>query len=160
MTTRVERWFEAPPEAVYGALTDQVTGAAWRVPDGMSVEVHEFDPRVGGRLRVSLTYQGDGAGKTRGRTDTYRGRFVELVPGRRVVEEDEFETDDPALGGVMRITIELAAENQGTRLVAVHEGLPAAVSEEDNLEGWRQALERLAGMVERRDGVRLQLDPG
>jgi hypothetical protein len=60
----------------------------------------------------------------------------------------------------MRITIELAAENQGTRLVAVHEGLPAAVSEEDNLEGWRQALERLAGMVERRDGVRLQPDPG
>jgi uncharacterized protein YndB with AHSA1/START domain len=149
MTTRVERWFDAPPEAVYGVVTDPVLGAGWRVPDGMSVEVHEFEPRVGGAVRVSLTYDGEGVGKTGARTDTYRGRFVELVPGRRVVEEDEFETEDPALAGIMRMTIELAPENQGTRLVAVHEGVPEAVPAEDNAEGWRQALERLAGMVER-----------
>src|SRR5438270_756221 len=83
-----------------------------RVPDGMSVEVYEFDPQVGGAVRVSLTYESVGVGKTSGRTDTYRGRFVELVPGKRVVEEDEFETDDPALSGVMRMTIELARENE------------------------------------------------
>ena len=156
MTTRVERWFDAPPEAVYAVLTDPVLGARWRVPDGMAVEVHEFDPRVGGAVRVSLTYDGDGAGKTRGRTDTYRGRFVQLVPGSRVVEEDEFETNDPALAGIMRMTIELAPENGGTRVVAVHEGVPDAVREEDNAEGWRQALERLGGMVEGRPRARPQ----
>ena len=149
MTTRVERWFDAPPDAVYAALVDPVRGATWRVPDGMSVEVHEFDPRVGGAVRVSLTYDGDGVGKTSARTDTYHGSFVELVPGRRLVEEDEFETDDPQLRGLMRITIALSAENGGTRLVAVHEGLPDAVAASDNVEGWRQALDRLAGMVER-----------
>jgi len=146
--TRLERWLDAPPEVVYGTLTDPVTGAIWRVPDGMTVEVHEFDPRVGGSLRVSLTYQDDGVGKTTASTDTYHGRFIELIPCRRVVEEDEFETEDPALRGVMRISIELTPENGGTRLVAVHEGLPSAVSAEGNEAGWRQALDRLAGFVE------------
>ena len=150
MTTRVERWFAASPDAVYAVLTDPVAGAAWRVPDGMSVEVHEFDPRVGGAVRVSLTYEGEGVGKSSGRTDTYHGRFVELVQNRRVVEEDEFETDDPGLRGVMTITIELAPENGGTRLVAVHEGLPDAVPAADNEDGWQQALERLGRLVERR----------
>jgi uncharacterized protein YndB with AHSA1/START domain len=148
MTTRVERWFDAAPEAVYAAITDPVVGAAWRVPSGMSVEVHEFDPRVGGAVRVSLTYDGSGVGKTSGSTDTYRGRFVELVPNRRVVEVDEFETDDPGLQGAMTITIELAPENGGTRLTAVHEGLPEAVPEEDNQAGWRSALDRLGGFLD------------
>ena len=150
MTTRVERWFQASPEAVYAVLIDPRLGARWRVPDGMSVEVHEFDPRVGGSLRVSLTYEDERVGKTSGRTDTYRGRFVELVPGRRLVEQDEFETDDPGLRGVMTMTIELTPENRGTRLVAVHEGLPGGVSETDNRDGWDQALDRLAGMLEGR----------
>jgi len=149
MTTRVERWFDAAPETVYSALTDPVVGATWRVPEGMSIEVHKFQPTVGGAVRVSLTYDGQGVGKTSGSTDTYHGRFVELVPGRRVVEEDEFETEDPGLRGVMRITIELAPEKGGTRLVAVHEGLPEAVPAADNEAGWRSALERLAGHVER-----------
>jgi len=150
MTTRVERWFQASPEVVYGVLTDPALGVTWRVPDGMSVEVHEFDPRVGGSVRVSLTYEDAGVGKTGGRTDTYHGRFMELVQGRRLVEQDEFETDDPGLRGVMTMTIELTPENGGTRLVAVHEGVPDAVPEVDNEAGWRSALERLAGLVERR----------
>jgi uncharacterized protein YndB with AHSA1/START domain len=134
---------------VYGVLTDPVLGATWRVPDGMSVEVHEFEPRVHGRIRVSLSYDGEGVGKTSGRTDTYRGRFVDMIPGRRVVEVDEFETDDPALRGEMTIRIELSPELGGTRLHAVHEGLPVAVPEEDNVAGWHSALDRLAGLLDR-----------
>ncbi len=68
----------------------------------MTAEVHEFDAREGGAIRVSLTYEApDRTGKTHGHTDTYRGRFVTLVPNELVVEADEFETDDPALQGEM-----------------------------------------------------------
>ena len=49
-----------------------------------------------------------GTGKTTAHTDTYRGCFVQLVPDERVVEVDEFETEDPALRGEMTITITLA----------------------------------------------------
>ena len=94
----------APRMAVYRALIDGAAVQRWRVPDNMTSEIHEYDAREGGRLRVSLTYTGDGAGKSGGRTDTYHGRFVSLVPGVRVVEALEFETADPALQGPMTIT--------------------------------------------------------
>jgi uncharacterized protein YndB with AHSA1/START domain len=72
----------------------------WKVPDGMTCQVHEFDAREGGLIRVSLTYDTSrGTGKTTAHTDTYHGRFVKLVPNEQIVEVDEFGTSDPALRG-------------------------------------------------------------
>jgi uncharacterized protein YndB with AHSA1/START domain len=147
--TRISTIIEAPRQRVYDALLDPAAVARWKVPAGMRCEVHEFDAREGGEIRVSLTYDApDRTGKTQGRTDTYRGRFVTLVPGELVVEADEFETDDPALRGEMTITIRLADAPAGTELVAVHDGLPDGVSPADNELGWREALARLAALVE------------
>jgi uncharacterized protein YndB with AHSA1/START domain len=150
MKTRSERAIAAPRAAVYAALVDADAVTRWRVPGGMTAHVHEFDAHPNGRIRVSLTYDTpDAKGKTTAHTDTYTGRFVELVPDERVVEVDEFETDDPALQGEMTSTIELAdTEDGGTLLTAVHEGLPPGLSATDNAEGWRQALDRLAALVE------------
>jgi len=148
-TTRVERFIAAPRDRVYAALLDPVALARWRVPHGMTCDVHELDAREGGAVRVSLTYEGgDGVGKTSARTDTYHGRFVRLVPDELVVEEDEFETDDPAMRGAMTSTIALADVPGGTQLVAVHEGVPDGVAPEANEQGWQEALGRLAALVE------------
>ena len=149
MTTRLTRHITAPRSDVYRALLDPVAVVHWKVPPGMTSEVHEWDAREGGRLRVSLTYSGDGVGKTTAHTDTYSGYFAELVPDQKVVEVDEFETDDPALSGPMTITVTLAdAADGGTELVAVHEGLPSGVREEGNELGWTESLTRLAALVE------------
>ena len=145
------RHIRASPESVYRALLDADAVAAWRVPDGMSAVVHVFDARVGGRFRVSLTYETPrGRGKTAAHTDTYHGQFVELVPNRRVVEEFEFETSDPAFAGGMRMTTTLADADGGTDLVVVHEGIPPGVSGEDNEVGTEMALGKLAALVESR----------
>ena len=91
---------------------------------GHDRELHEFD---GESYRISLTYDApDRAGKSSAHTDTYRGRFAELVPDEKIVEIDEFETSDPDLAGAMTITITLTDAGGGTDLDAVHEGLPAA----------------------------------
>jgi uncharacterized protein YndB with AHSA1/START domain len=105
-------------------------------------------------LRISLTYDTPGgSGKTTATTDTYHGRFVELVPGERVVEVDEFETEDPVLQGEMTVTITLAeADGGGTDVLGVHEGLPPGVPLADNQLGWESALARLAALVEDRWG--------
>ena len=117
----------------------------------MTCVVHEFDAREGGTLRVSLTYDEPGPqGKTTAHTDTYRGRFVRLVPGELVVEADVFETADPAMQGEMTSTITLAeVPGGGTELTAVHDGVPDGVVPADNELGWRMALDRLATLVER-----------
>jgi uncharacterized protein YndB with AHSA1/START domain len=123
-TTRVSRVMRASRERVYSALVDADEVARWRFPTGMSIVVDQFEPREGGRVRVSLTYTSSGVGKTENGTDTYRGRFVELVPNERVVEMDEFETDDPSLQGQMRMTISLEDVAEGTAVVGLQEGIP------------------------------------
>ena len=149
-TTRVSRSLRAPRTAVYRALLDPEAVARWKVPEGMTCEVHEFDAREGGTVRVSLTYEGPGPqGKTTAHTDTYRGRFLRLVPDELVVEVDVFETADAALQGEMTSTITLAdADDGGTELTAVHDGVPGGVAPADNELGWRMALDRLAALVE------------
>lgn len=114
----------------------------------MHAEVHEFDARVGGRFRVSLTYEEPGqAGKTTRRTDTYHGSFLELIPDTRVVEVLEFETTDPSMQGQMQITTSLEASEGGTLVSATHEGLPPGVSARDNEIGWRDSLDKLARLL-------------
>jgi uncharacterized protein YndB with AHSA1/START domain len=115
----------------------------------MTLQVHEFQGYEGGNFRISLTYDApDAKGKTSAHTDTYQGQFVELVPDEKIVEEEEFETSDPAMRGLMTITTMLEETAEGTLLVATHAGLPEGVSPEDNETGWRMALEKLSVLVE------------
>ncbi|MGN9758191.1 SRPBCC family protein [Streptomyces sp. SD31] len=149
-STRVSRHVNASRAAVYRALLEADAVAKWRVPDGMTGHVHEFDGREGGAFRVSLTYDmPTGTGKSDAHTDTYHGRFVTLVPDERVVEEVEFETDDPGLRGTMRMTTTLTdADGGGTDVLILHEGVPDAVPPKDNETGMRMSLANLARLVE------------
>jgi uncharacterized protein YndB with AHSA1/START domain len=141
----------APRHEIYRALLDPAAISAWRVPDDMRSEVHEFDPREGGSIRISLTYETSGeVGKSGLHTDTYRGRFTKLVPDEQVVEILEFETVDPALQGEMTMTTTLTDAGDGTEVVIEHVGLPEVVPVEQNELGTRMALDHLAALVERR----------
>ena len=71
-----------------------------------------------------------------------------MVLNERVVEVMEFETSNPEMQGEMRSTIELSDEHAGTRLVALHEGVPRGVAPEDNEAGWRMSLGKLAKLVQ------------
>jgi uncharacterized protein YndB with AHSA1/START domain len=141
----------APRSRVYRALLDARAVATWKVPTGMTSHVHEFDAWEGGSFRISLTYDAPTrTGKTTAHTDTYRGRFVKLVTNEQVVEVVEFETTDPELRGEMTITISLAdADGGGTDVLALHDGLPPGVPIADNEAGWREALAKLAALVEK-----------
>jgi uncharacterized protein YndB with AHSA1/START domain len=153
--THVTQYVRAPRRLVYQALLDARAVASWMVPDGMTSHVHAFEPHQGGSFRISLTYDAPtGTGKTTSQTDTYHGRFVKLVPDQEVVELVEFETAEPSLRGEMTITIRLADADGGTRVDALHEGLPPGVSPEDNEVGWRMSLAKLAALVEAPRGTR------
>jgi uncharacterized protein YndB with AHSA1/START domain len=148
-STHITRHINAPRAVVYRALLDARAIERWRVPTGMTSQVHEFDAREGGSFRVSLTYDAPtGTGKTTAHTDTYHGRFVKLVTNEEVVEVLEFETTDPELRGEMTITTTLVDADGGTDVVMAHEGIPGGVSTADNETGTRMALANLAALVE------------
>jgi uncharacterized protein YndB with AHSA1/START domain len=135
--------------AIYRALVDADAITRWRVPAGMSSQVHEFDAREGGSFRISLTYDvPDATGKSAAHTDTYHGHFRRLVPDEQVVEEFEFETADPAFQGTMTMTTTLTDADGGTDVLIVHEGIPDGVSAADNETGTRMALANLARLAE------------
>lgn len=147
-TTRLTRLIPTRRARVYAALIDADALAHWRFPEGMTIRVHEFEPREGGSIRVSLTYlDPDLAGKSSEHTDTYHGRFERLVPDEQVVEVLEFETGVEDLAGTMRVSITLADEGPATRLTALHEGVPAGVRAADNERGWSEALDRLERLL-------------
>ena len=149
-STRITRHINATRSAVYRALIDPVAVGQWMVPAGMTSEVHAFEAREGGAFRISLTYdEATGTGKSSAHTDTYHGRFVELVPDERLVEVVEFETADPGMKGEMTITITLADADGGTDVVAVHHALPIGIKPSDNDLGWRMSLDKLAALVEK-----------
>lgn len=151
-TTRLTRHIKAPRAEVYRALLDPQAIPLWKVPDGMSCQVHSFDATEGGTFRISLTYDTPtDTGKTTAHTDTYHGRFAKLVPNGQIVEVDQFETDDPSMQDEMTVTFTLVdADDGGTDLHAVHEGVPDGVSPADNELGWQMSLAKLADLVEAR----------
>jgi uncharacterized protein YndB with AHSA1/START domain len=147
--TRVTQLIHAPRALVYRALLRAEDVTQWMVPDGMTSYVHAFDAREGGAFRITLTYkEARGRGKSAERSDTFHGRFLELVPDRKVVQGVEFETGDPAFQGESIITYTLGDADGDTLVLAVHEQLPPGLSPEDNETGFRMSLAKLKRLVE------------
>ena len=150
-STRVSRMIKAPRRKVYQAFLDPEAVASWLAPDTMRSRVHTFDPREGGKFRISLTYQNpedSQRGKTSGDTDTYHGRFVQLVPDEKIVEAIEFESQEQGFAGEMRMTVLLADVEGGTEVSLLYENVPTGIRPEDNEAGSRSSLQKLAALVE------------
>jgi uncharacterized protein YndB with AHSA1/START domain len=150
-STQVSTVIKASREAVYQACLDPDALASWRVPDNMAGHVHVFEAREGGSYQMSLTYQDPAhspGGKTSHDTDTFQGRFLELVPDEKIVEVVAVESHDPSFAGDMKITTRLTDAGEGTRVTILCEDIPTGVRPEDNEKGCRQSLRKLVALVE------------
>ena len=87
-------------------------------------------------------------GKTSEDTDTFRTRFVELVPDTKIVEVVEFESQDSAFAGAMRMTVSLADANGGTEVTILCEDIPKGIQPEENELDCRESLQKLAVLLE------------
>ncbi|MFL5734526.1 MAG: SRPBCC family protein [Chloroflexia bacterium] len=151
-STRVSQTIKAPREIVYRAFLEPGAVASWLPPDGMRGLIDTFEPREGGKFRMSLTYLdrlNAPRGKTSEDTDTFEGRFVELLPNEKIVWVVEFESQEPDFAGEMRITWILADVEGGTEVTALCEDIPKGIRLEDNEMGSRQSLRKLASFIER-----------
>jgi uncharacterized protein YndB with AHSA1/START domain len=140
----------APPDRVYAALIDPEALAIWLPPGGMTGRFERFDLRPGGSYRLVLTYADDSGcpGKASADTDIVDARFVDVVPGVRVVQEVDFVSDDPALAGTMIMTWEVVAAEGGTRVDIMAADVPDGISADDHAVGLASSLANLATHVE------------
>lgn len=141
------RLIHAPAHAIYSAFLNPTALAAWRPPNGMRAEVRSFEPRAGGRYRMAFIYEGAGRGKTTAKADVFEGRFVELVPDRRIVEQVTFETADPAFAGRMTLTTTLEPSGGATLVSVMAEDVPRGITPEDHAVGIASSLANLARFV-------------
>jgi uncharacterized protein YndB with AHSA1/START domain len=148
-TDIASRAIAASPERIYAALVDAEALRAWLPPRGMSGRFEHFDARPGGSYRLILTYA-DAAGapgKSTADSDIVDVRFLELVPGARVVQAVDFVAEDPAFSGTMTMTWTLAGGAGETRVEIRADGVPEGISAEDHAVGLQQSLENLAAYV-------------
>ena len=82
-------------------------------------------------------------------SDIVEARFVEIVPGKRVVQAVDFLiSDHPAYAGTMTMTWEVTAADTGTRVDIVADDVPDGISAEDHAAGLTSSLANLAAYVE------------
>ena len=150
-STRVSQIIKAPREVVYRAFIEPEAVASWLAPDKMKGHVDTFEPYKGGKFRMSLTYldqQDSPRGKTSEDTDTFEGKFVELLPSEKIVWVVAFESEQPDFAGEMTIIWSLADADGGTEVTVLFEDIPKGISLEDNELGSQQSLRKLAAFVE------------
>jgi uncharacterized protein YndB with AHSA1/START domain len=139
-SVRLHRVLTARPDKVYRAFVEADAMAKWLPPNGFACTVHHLDAKVGCTFRMSFR------NFTTGKSHSFGGNYVELVPGERLRYTDKF--DDPTLPGEMQVTVTLKAVSCGTELNVLQEGIPDIIPAEMCYLGWQDSLRNLASLVE------------
>ncbi len=139
-TIQLHRVLRATPERIYRAFLDADALVKWLPPHGFTGKMHQMDATVGGTYKMSFT------NFTSGKSHTFGGTYLELVPHARLRYTDQF--DDPTLPGEMQTTITLQQVSVGTEVRIVQEGVPGVIPAEACYLGWQESLTLLAQLVE------------
>lgn len=139
-TIRMHRVFRATPERIYRAFLDADAMAKWLPPNGFTGRVHHLDARIGGSYKMSFS------NFTTGKSHSFGGAYVELIPNERLRYTDAF--DDPDMPGEIQTTVTMREVPSGTELVVVQEGVPDVIPADACHLGWQESLVLLAQLVE------------
>jgi uncharacterized protein YndB with AHSA1/START domain len=137
-TVNFHRVLRATPERVYRAFIDPAAMVKWLPPNGFTGKVDRIDPRVGGTYKASFT------NFSTGRSHSFGGEYLELVPHELLRWTDKLE----GLPDVMTVTVNLKKVTVGTDVNIVQEGLPDVIPPDACTLGWQESLALLAKLVE------------
>ena len=135
---KLHRVLRAAPSKVYKAFTNPAAVVKWLPPNGFTCTVHAMDVKVGGTYRMSFTNFGSG------KSHSFGGKYLELVPGERLRYTDKIEV----MPSEMMTTITFKEVSCGTELTVTQENLPDAIPPEMCYLGWQESLVLLGKLVE------------
>lgn len=148
-TDLASRVIRATRQAIYRAFADPAALVAWLPPKGMRAKLERFDLSVGGGFRMVLIYEDPIArGKATVDSDIVEVRFTEIRPNERIVQQVEFEAEDPAFAGVMTMTWRFVTVPEGTEVTIRCDNVPPGIRKEDHDVGLRSTLANLAAFTE------------
>lgn len=149
-TDRASLLVHVDRDAVFAALTEHDALLAWLPPAGMTGRFERFEMREGGSYRLVLTYDDAAAapGKTSADSDVSEVRVVRVVPGELLVQEVEFESDDPRFQGTMTMEWRIRSVADGTDVELSAHGVPDGVTARDHAAGLTSSLANLSAYLE------------
>lgn len=121
-TINLHRVFKAPPKRIYNAFLDADAQAKWLPPNGFTCKVHQLDVKVGGTYKISFT------NFSSGKSNSFGGKYLELVPNEKIRYSDKF--DNPNLPGEMITTVTIKQVSCGSDVSIVQDGVPDVIPPE------------------------------
>lgn len=141
-----EAEFKASPARLFKAWTEPSEIRGWFGGGPNKVVNAVIDLRVGGAWRFVFN-------DTPGAINALYGKYVEIVPDRRLVFTwiHERTTEDGAVVKTVpsQVTVELNPQGTGSRLTVRHEGIVLESGRLGVGEGWSYGLSRLIEMLEK-----------
>ena len=138
-TVRIERTYEASPEAVFDAWTNpEVLRRWWKANPAWSAPDVELDLRVGGGYRLSMhDPEAD-------EVHTVVGEYREIERPNRLVYSWTWEGTGPYAGheSLVAVSFEAAGDDR-TTVVVEHANLLDQASRENHSRGWSGVLDSL-----------------
>lgn len=141
----ITRTFDAPARLLFEAYAKPEYIRQWFGPKSWPVTLCEMDFRVGGRFRLALT------GPSGRQNTPFGGTYLDIVPNRRIVYDNGFET--PGAGRtIVTVTFD---EHDGRTTLTIHTLFASAAMKRAYLGvgfagGSNSALDQLVDLVARR----------
>ncbi|WP_425062645.1 SRPBCC family protein [Pyruvatibacter mobilis] len=137
----ITRLLDAPRDLVFSVWTEPEHIRNWMFPANFQHTDGGGEVRVGGEWFAVIRSPG-------GEDYRMEGEYVEVVPGRRIVQTHQWiNADSPGVKTLITITFE--DEGSKTRLTFTQTGFEARDMRLSNSEGWGEVLDNLDAYLRR-----------
>ena len=133
MQVTVTKVVSATPEEAFDMWLDADSVRRWMCPGDTHISYIALNPIVGGAFRIDMQ-------TSDGRVLAHAGQYLEIQRPEKLV----FSWRLPFNGGDSRVTITFRAQDDGCRIVLLHELLPGDIALQAHRAGWSDILEKFA----------------
>ena len=140
----ITRTFDAPASVLFEAYSKPEHIMRWFGPKGWPVTLCEMDFRVGGKFRFAMT------GPSGRQNTPFGGEYLEIVPDRKIVYDNGFETKG---AGRMVVTVSFDEIDKARTRLTIHTVFESIAMRNSHMsrgfeQGTNSGLDQLADLAD------------